>query len=434
MITGIAEGFHDASKCIISDDGDIIYAGHAERYSRKKNEKHLSDLMPDNQGVTVFYEKPFLKNLRRLYAGQSWKKRNTYDYYVSHHWSHAAAAYYTRSFVEEPVCVVIDAIGEWDTASIWWKKKKVWSMKYPKSLGLFYSAITQAIGLKPNEDEYITMGMAAFGEPRYEFEPYLNYHRGGLFLGKEEDLAASAQKIIEDEIVKIMLKARKYSEYLCYGGGVALNCVANSKIYHMFKKIWILPNPGDAGNSLGAAASYLNKPLKWRNAYLGHNIKTTPNAREIARYLSVNHICGVATGRAEFGPRALGNRSLLGDPRHAIKDVVNSIKQRQKYRPFAPAILEEWADKYFTGPKNEYMQYVSRANHDFNSVTHVDGTARVQVVKNDGSMIRKILEEFYELTRCPMLLNTSLNIKGQPMINTLKEAKQFESTYGVKVF
>ena len=169
MITGIAEGFHDASKCIISDDGDIIYAGHAERYSRKKNEKHLSDLMPDNQGVTVFYEKPFLKNLRRLYAGQSWKKRNTYDYYVSHHWSHAAAAYYTRSFVEEPVCVVIDAIGEWDTASIWWKKKKVWSMKYPKSLGLFYSAITQAIGLKPNEDEYITMGMAAFGEPRYEF-------------------------------------------------------------------------------------------------------------------------------------------------------------------------------------------------------------------------------------------------------------------------
>ena len=257
---------------------------------------------------------------------------------------------------------------------------------------------------------------------------------GYKVLGKEEDLAASAQKIIEDEIVKIMLKARKYSEYLCYGGGVALNCVANSKIYHMFKKIWILPNPGDAGNSLGAAASYLNKPLKWRNAYLGHNIKTTPNAREIARYLSVNHICGVATGRAEFGPRALGNRSLLGDPRHAIKDVVNSIKQRQKYRPFAPAILEEWADKYFTGPKNEYMQYVSRANHDFNSVTHVDGTARVQVVKNDGSMIRKILEEFYELTRCPMLLNTSLNIKGQPMINTLKEAKQFESTYGVKVF
>ena len=434
IITGISEGFHDAAKCIISDKGDIIYAGHAERYSRKKNDKYLADGMPVDQGITVFYEKPFLKNLRRLYAGQSWKKRGTYDHYVSHHWSHAAAAYYTKPFTNEPVCVIIDAIGEWDTASIWYKKKKVWSMKYPKSLGLFYSAITQAIGLKPNEDEYITMGMAAFGDPRYSFEPYLNYHKGGLFLGKNEDLAASAQKIIEDEIMKIMIKARQYSDYLCYGGGVALNCVANSKVYHMFKKVWILPNPGDAGSSLGAAAAYLDKPLKWRNAYLGRNIETTPNASEIARYLVSNRICGVATGRAEFGPRALGNRSLLGDPRYAIKDVVNNIKQRQKYRPFAPAILEEWADKYFTGPKNEYMQYVSRANHDFNSVTHVDGTARVQVVKNDGSMIRKVLEEFYELTKCPMLLNTSLNIKGQPMVNSVGDAQEFESRYGVKVF
>ena len=149
-----------------------------------------------------------------------------------------------------------------------------------------------------------------------------------------------------------------------------------------------------------------------------------------------NSYCGVANGRAEYGPRALGNRSLLADPRKKdIKDKINNIKKRQKFRPFAPAILEEWADKYFTGPKNEYMQYVSKANHDFNSVTHVDGTARVQVVKKDcKSVLRKILEEWYEKTNCPMLLNTSLNIKGLPMVNNIIDAKRFEKLYKVKVW
>ena len=108
---------------------------------------------------------------------------------------------------------------------------------------------------------------------------------------------------------------------------------------------------------------------------------------------------------------------------------------RDRYRPFAPAILEKWANYYFTGPKNEYMQFISRANHDFNSVTHVDGTARVQVVKkNCKSILRKVLEEWYEKTRCPMLLNTSLNIKGQPIVNNEAEALEFEKKYNVKVF
>ena len=145
---------------------------------------------------------------------------------------------------------------------------------------------------------------------------------------------------------------------------------------------------------------------------------------------------GVAHGRAEFGPRALGNRSLLADPREdSIKDVVNEIKRRQKFRPFAPAILEEYADEYFEGPMNEYMQFVANAKHDYNSVTHIDGTARVQVVKKDCiSIIRQILEEWYDSTGCPMLLNTSLNIKGKPMVNTLEDAKDFEKKYRVKVF
>ena len=232
-----------------------------------------------------------------------------------------------------------------------------------------------------------------------------------------------------------MNKAKKYSEYLCYGGGVALNCVANSKIRPMFKDMWIMPNPGDCGSSLGAAALAYGKKLKWRGPYLGTNIDREINPREVAQFIYDNAYCGVANGRAEFGPRALGNRSLLADPRRNIKDTVNQIKRRQKFRPFAPAILEEWADAYFSGPMNEYMQYVAKANHDFNSVTHVDGTARVQVVKKDcSSVLRQILEEWYELTMCPMLLNTSLNIKGQPMVDIWPDAKEFMRKYNVKVF
>ena len=161
-----------------------------------------------------------------------------------------------------------------------------------------------------------------------------------------------------------------------------------------------MPNPGDAGSSLGAAASLYNQKLRWKGPYLGTEIKSKSNPKEIARYLYDYSVCGVASGRAEFGPRALGNRSLLADHRHDIKDTVNDIKQRQKFRPFAPAILEEYADEYFEGPMNEYMQFVAKAKHDYKSVTHVDGTARVQIVKKDcESIIRKILEEWIKKNR-----------------------------------
>lgn len=434
MYTGLSYGFHDAAICYI-DDQEILEAHHSERHSRIKNDKNLWPLF-ELKGKTVFYEKPFLKNLRRLYAGQKWKSRTKCDYYVSHHWSHAAAAYYTRPFTEEPVCVVIDAIGEWDTVSIWYKRKKVWSIKYPQSLGLFYSAVTKSIGLKPMEDEYITMGLAAYGDPIHKYDPWDSYHLGGHFQGMiDEDVAASAQKIVEQEIVKIMEQAQKYSDYLCYGGGVALNCVANSAIHSMFKKIWILPNPGDAGSSLGAAAAINGKMLNWTGPYLGTNIERDVNPKDVVDYLIKNAVCGIANGKAEFGPRSLGNRSLIADPRLDIKDTVNDIKKRQRYRPFAPAILSEYADDYFEGPMNEYMQFVAKAKHDYEAVTHVDGTARVQVVTPEcQSILRPILEEWYERTGCPILLNTSLNIKGEPIVDSLEDAVRWEQKYKVKVF
>ena len=452
-VLGISEGFHDAGVCLLKNDR-IHFASHSERHSLKKGDKwihpdQLLKIKNSKPDVVAYYEKPFRKNLRRIYAGQQWQKpRRKYDMYFGHHESHAAAGYYTAPFDECNV-LVIDAIGEWDTMSIWKGSvengylgqkshtlKKLSSWKYPHSLGLLYSAITQRIGLKPNEDEYITMGMAAFGEPKYDLENQLweNNHRGvgNLFPdARSEDLAASIQDLYERELLKLVELCPH--ENLVIMGGCALNCVANSKIKG--KNIWIMPSPGDAGSALGAAALVLKKKLKWKSPYLGTFIGRGIDSQEVVKELLKNKVCGIANGRAEFGPRALGNRSLLGDPRYDIKDTVNDIKKRQKFRPFAPAILEEYADEYFEGPMNEYMQFVAKAKHDYSSVTHVDGTARVQVVKKDcRSVIRYILEEWYSETGCPMLLNTSLNIKGMPMVDTWEDAENFMRKYNVKVF
>ena len=444
-VLGVSEGFHDAGVCLLRNDR-IHFASHSERHSRKKGDKWIHPTqLPKSKinkpDIIAYYEKPFRKNLRRLYAGQKWQKpRRKYDMYFGHHECHAAAGYYTSSFDECNV-LVIDAIGEWDTVSIWKctydnKMKKIMTWKYPHSLGLLYSAITQRIGLKPNEDEYITMGMAAFGEPKYDLEDQLwrNNHRGvgDIFpKARSEDLAASIQDLYERELLKLVEMCPH--ENLVIMGGCALNCVANSKIKN--KNIWIMPSPGDAGSALGAAALVLKRKLKWINPYLGTFIGNGVNPKEVVKELLKNKVCGVANGRAEFGPRALGNRSLLGDPRYDIKDTVNDIKRRQKFRPFAPSILEEYADEYFDGPMNEYMQLVAKAKHDYSSVTHVDGTARVQVVKKDcGSVIRSILEEWYDETGCPMLLNTSLNIKGMPIVDTWNDAMEFSKLYNVQVF
>ena len=443
-ILGISEGFHDAAICLLHDD-KIHYASSSERYSGIKNDKWIhKDQLPatriNKPDVVSYYEKPFLKNLRRWYAGQRWQKpRSKYDVNFGHHESHAAAGYYTAPF-DDCNILVIDAIGEWDTISIWEGKdnklKKIKSWKYPYSLGLLYSAITHRIGLNPNEDEYITMGMAAFGEPRYDLTELLwkNNHKGvgQIWSGaKNEDLAASVQDLYEREFLKLVEQCPKKN--LVIMGGCALNCVANSKIQG--KNIWIMPSPGDAGSALGAAALVNKKKLKWVSPYLGYIIPRTIAPKNVVQELLKNKVCGVANGRAEFGPRALGNRSLLGDPRYDIKDTVNTIKRRQKFRPFAPAILEEYKDEYFEGPMNEYMQFVATAKHDYSSVTHVDGTARVQVVKKDcGSIIRSILEEWYDETGCPILLNTSLNIKGKPIVNTWDDAENFMRKYNVQVF
>ena len=363
---------------------------------------------------------------------------------------------------------MIDAIGELDTISIYHasyddqgraRYKKVWGQRYPHSIGLFYSAVTKAVGLKPMEEEYITMGMAAYGsglgtawlrdhciESLIELRMRRNLHIGfdddELSAYRPEDLAAAAQHLAEQMVRNVILRARSLvpSDNLVYMGGVALNCVANARLGDIYDNIWIMPNPGDAGSSLGAAALSHGGRLHWRHAYLGHDIAGPYPIEGIVDHLCAHAMAGVASGRAEFGPRALGHRSLLADPRGSeIKDRVNAIKRRQKFRPFAPAILEEHVNDYFAMPRSfttsRYMQIVAQVkdSRSFPAIAHADGTARVQTVPRDGSGFRQLLEAWYERTGCPMLLNTSLNIRGEPMVNDRADADRFETAYGVKV-
>jgi carbamoyltransferase len=385
----------------------------------------------------------------------------------NHHLSHAAAGFQTSPYNDATV-VVIDAIGEFDTISIynaWYdmhgkaQYKKLWGQRYPDSIGLFYSAMTQRVGLKPLDEEYILMGMAAYGKSKpvdkmsieliesfkdITFRDNLHTGVSDTFLeGVDEmDIACSAQLIAEQLIMNVISKAKMLggSKNLVYGGGVALNCLANRLLGDYYDNIWIMPNPGDAGSSLGASCLGYGKAVNWTNAFLGHDITGDYPTNRILDSLLTDKIIGVANGRAEFGPRALGNRSLLADPRGTeIKDKVNEIKRRQKFRPFAPIILEEHVDNYFDMPNgfdnSRYMQTIARCRHPdlFPAIVHADGTSRVQTVSKDGSGIRELLEKWYILTGCPMLLNTSLNVRGEPMINDRKDADRFELMYNVKV-
>jgi carbamoyltransferase len=259
----------------------------------------------------------------------------------------------------------------------------------------------------------------------------------------DQDLAAGAQHLVEDLILNVMARAQQFnwSCNLVYMGGVALNCAANARIGGYFDDIWIMPCPGDAGSSLGAAALAYGKRLHWNNAYLGYNIPGAYPVTDLVRGLLHDRIVGVASGRAEFGPRALGNRSLLADPRGTkIKSQVNAIKRRQQFRPFAPVILAEYADAYFNMPSgwhtHSYMQSVAHCRRPdlYPAICHVDGTSRVQTVGRDGSGIRQLLETWHAETGCPMLLNTSLNIRGEPMVNDRADADRFEMLYGVTVY
>jgi len=453
---------HDAAMAV-TDGAEILWAAHSERYSKIKNDQYLNwEIVKEAMAYgpfdkVIYYEKPWLKKWRQLKAGQY---KHAFDPrelpsiylrkfnikitdYAQHHHSHMAGGYYTAPFDDANI-LTVDSIGELETMTLWDNEKLIGRQNYPISLGLLYSAVTQRIGLKPNEEEYITMGMAAYGKPKYASfmkEHWLkrNNHRGvpkdDIKLATDYDLAASVQKVYEDELKKIVVKHCKKIN-LVLSGGCALNCVANSNLK---RNIWIMPNPGDSGSALGCIPAVTKQRLNWKGPFLGTNIEGEYPIDSIIKELKENKMVGVANGRAEFGPRALGNRSLLADPRgDDVKDMVNVIKRRQKFRPFAPAILQEDVHDYFDMPQetSPYMQFVGKCKFpkEFPAIIHADGTSRVQTVtKEDNEGFYNLLKEWKRQTGCPILLNTSLNIKGKPMVNDRKDGNDFERKYNVKV-
>jgi carbamoyltransferase len=199
-----------------------------------------------------------------------------------------------------------------------------------------------------------------------------------------------------------------------------------------------MPNPGDAGSSLGAAAALYGKHVEWKDPYLGYDLGGEYPVSKILTGLIRDKVVAVASGRAEYGPRALGNRSILADPRDPnIKDKVNLIKQRELFRPFAPVVLAEHAHKWFDMDfESPYMQYTVKCLQPdkIPAVVHKDGTSRVQTVKREQHPgLYEVLSNWHAMTGVPILLNTSLNIKGQPLLNDEKDIEKWEQTYSSSV-
>jgi carbamoyltransferase len=470
IILGINETSHDASATLINNN-KILFAGHAERYSKQKNDWYINnDLINDalsygKPDYIAYYEKPLLKKTRLFLNGGlgNWKPKFNIDgiprVSFKHHYSHAAAGYYTSKFNNAAI-VVLDSIGEFNTSTIWVGEESKIILKektnYPFSFGLFYSAFTQLVGLMPNQEEYIMMGMAAYGDSKKYFKKVneyfpntkkqkYNFHKGindwGWITDQDKfDIAAAVQKVYELRLIEFITYAKKITgkNNLVFMGGCALNCSANTLLWDIFDDVWIMPNPGDAGSSLGAAAALYGKHLDWQSPYIGHDLGGEYPVEQIITELIKNKIAAVATGKAEYGPRALGNRSIFADPRDPnIKDEVNKIKKRELFRPFAPVVLEEYANKWFDMDfSSPYMQYAVKClqPNKIPAVVHKDGTSRVQTVNaKQHPGLHQVLSNWYVLTGVPVLLNTSLNIKGQPLLNDSNDIIEWEKTYNFNI-
>ncbi len=448
---------------------------------------------------------------------------------LEHHISHGASAFYPSPF-ENAAVLTIDGVGEWATTTIGHGQNKyikvIKEIDYPHSLGLMYSAFTAFCGFKVNSGDYKFMGLAPYGEPvfynaikdniidikndgsfRLNLE-YFDFYKGkfmtndkfaALFGGqarkmesritrREMDIAASAQKITEEIILKLARSAKNITgeNNLVMAGGVALNCVANGKILkeQIFDHIWIQPAAGDAGGALGCALyAYYNK-FNGERIITGHDSQNGSylgaafSNDEISKFLSQNNfkavffdddqklfetvakeiadgkVIGWFQDKMEYGPRALGNRTILGDPRsEKMQSILNlKIKYRESFRPFAPAVLRERVSDYFEmNTDSPYMLLVANVvenrrlpfdkeqflknydddmlpvvnakRSDIPAVTHIDYSARVQTVDaNTNPKFHGLIKEFEKLTGCAVLINTSFNVRGEPIVCTPKDA------------
>ncbi|MCW2653296.1 MAG: carbamoyltransferase [Mycobacterium sp.] len=400
--------------------------------------------------------------------------------HVRHHVAHAASASLASPEPDSAV-LVIDGRGE--TTSMLagdyrdGKLDILSSQQLPHSLGLLYESLTEHLGFKRSSDEYKVMAMGSYGKPSYadrlrelvyscgdgtfRTEPVhwtrFTAPRGRGDTGLDPahaDLACSVQRVLEEVLSDLVswLRGRSASETLCLAGGVALNCVANSRLYRsgQFRDIWVQPAAGDAGTALGAAlavAADLDEPISpMPSASLGRGwaddeLRAILDAADvtyerpddiavaIGDALADDKLVGWFQGRAEFGPRALGNRSLLADPRHAENlERMNAVKGREQFRPVAPMVLAERAPDIFSGGPipSPYMLFVHDVDPAWRSripaVTHVDGTARIQTVDTDTPLLHQMISRFASRTGVPVVVNTSFNTAGRPMVDSPRDA------------
>lgn len=552
-ILGISAHYHDSAAALVID-GVPVAAIQEERLSRRKNDASFpiaaiewcldhARLKPDDLDAVIFYEQPGLKFDRILMSSlrgfpRSWRSfphamKNMLGEKLwmrgviasqlgvplrkilctDHHLSHAAASFFTAP-CEQAAILTIDGVGEWATITVGVGRKRVGGpsgitllreLRFPHSLGLFYSAFTSFLGFAVNEGEYKVMGLAAFGRPTYldavrtviprtkdgAFELDQRYFD---FLGRAEtsfndrfvelfgaprnpyepidlatadgrrfaDIAASAQRVLEEILIDIATDLQRQTGLrdLCFGGGVALNGVANARLLAVagFERLYIPSAPGDAGCALGAAlvADRLifdrnHRPVP-DHPFWGPVIDPETLARlafeddypaiatsyeqvidDTAAALARGEIVGWMQGALEFGPRALGHRSILAAPHTAeMRDRLNrAIKFREQFRPFAPVVTADVAGRYFELPPGgdrlgRFMSGVFPVRPEWRdqlaAVTHVDGTARVQVLEPAMEpMLARLLDRYGRITGIPVLLNTSFNLAGEPIVNTVAE-------------
>ncbi|HEY0318086.1 MAG TPA: carbamoyltransferase C-terminal domain-containing protein [Solirubrobacterales bacterium] len=399
--------------------------------------------------------------------------------FVPHHVAHAASAYHGAGFDS---CAVLVLDGRGENASHLAGHRHdgrfdvLAAQRLPHSLGLLYEELTEHLGFRRSSDEYKVMAMASYGRPSmaaqlrelvqatgdggFVTEPVdwnslaPSLPDGGEWTQAHADLASTVQCRVEEVLLELgrWLHERTGETRLAMAGGVALNCVANSRIAREgpFDEVWVQPAAGDSGTALGAA-TYVSeqlgaRPLAMRDAALGREwdegeieawLRTAAVryrrcddiAAVVAGHLADNRIVAWHQGRSEWGPRALGQRSLLADPRDpANLERLNDIKGREQFRPLAPMVLAPRAEEIFDGPMpSPYMLFTHRVRGDWAdripAAVHVDGTARIQTVDPATQpLVSRMLACFERATGVPMVINTSLNTAGRPMVDDPRDA------------
>ena len=573
---GFSYGYHDSSVAAVSSSGDL-FSSHLERFSRVKFDSEFPtsvlswlgeeiDLESNSLTSINYFEFPQRKLDRQIATLlASWPKSHRLSGVIprllhnskkskeleiaqavtkifgtevvlpklkfwSHHESHAASAFLLSPF-DRSIILVLDAVGELQSTSIWLGDRSspkpltlVSGQNFPDSYGIFYSMMTLYCGFKINTGEYKLMGLAPYGNPKYQdriekyffhlsdsgfvslersyldFLKFPSMHSAGLvkLFGQparkfEEsltqfhaDVAASTQALIEKGILRLVNYSRESlgkNLPICLAGGVALNAVANGRLSERFgnDKVFIPPAAGDAGGAMGSAllgwwsnsdSEELRRNLQLVTARIGkrfskqeiitlldrYQIKfSEQRPAHVASLLAKGMTVGWFEGREEWGPRALGGRSILADPRVRLGQVTinEKIKFRESFRPFAPIVLEEYAKDYFemSGKSPHMLKVFSVKNAKTNgtksiatdsekyheainireriaevdscipAATHLDGSARVQTINpHESRLLYEVIDEFRKITGIPVLINTSFNVRGEPIVHSPMDA------------